>query len=105
METEWQAYRKTSHVWARQNPDPFVVETEEGTMRGRPGDYLCEGVLGERWPVKKEIFEATYERCKEGDWKPPHEPTDYSEAKPPEPCPDSPTKLHEYVCRYCGKER
>lgn len=39
----------------------FVIDTLEGTMRGHKGDYLCEGEDGEQWPIKKEIFEKTYE--------------------------------------------
>lgn len=54
-------YRKTAPVWAVQMTEPFEVETLEGTMRAEAGDYLCEGPKGERWPIKKEIFESTYE--------------------------------------------
>lgn len=38
----------------------FVVRTLEGLMKGRTGDYLCEDTSGNRWPVKKEIFESTF---------------------------------------------
>ena len=38
----------------------FIVTTNEGTKTGMDGDYLCIGIEGERWPVKKEIFEKTY---------------------------------------------
>lgn len=38
----------------------FAVRTLEGVMKGGKGDYLCEGTNGERWPVKKEIFESTF---------------------------------------------
>ena len=54
-------YRKTATVDAVQLEMKFAVQTEEGVMRGNPGDYLCIGIDGERWPVKKEIFEKTYE--------------------------------------------
>lgn len=53
-------YRKLATVRAVQVPHAFAVTTLEGVMRGAPGDYLCEGWSGERWPVKKGIFEATY---------------------------------------------
>jgi len=46
--------------------EPFEVETLEGTMRGGKGDYLCEGPAGEQWPIKKDIFEATYELEQQG---------------------------------------
>ncbi|HKO84459.1 MAG TPA: hypothetical protein VJ140_07815 [Actinomycetota bacterium] len=54
-------YRKTATVWAVEIDHPFEVRTPEGIMQGRAGDYLCQGPAGECWPIKKEIFEATYE--------------------------------------------
>jgi hypothetical protein len=42
-------------------PEGFVVETIEGTMCGKPGDYLMFGVNGEKYPCAKEIFDKTYE--------------------------------------------
>jgi hypothetical protein len=54
-------YRKTATVWAVQLQQPCEVKTAEGTMTGQAGDYLCQGPAGERWPVRREIFEATYE--------------------------------------------
>ena len=44
---------------------PHTVRTLEGAMRGRVGDYLVTGVRGEQYPVKAEIFEATYEPVEE----------------------------------------
>lgn len=58
---EEREYRKTATVMARQMAEAFTVETLEGTMTGQPGDYLCRGPAGEEWPIKREIFEATYE--------------------------------------------
>jgi hypothetical protein len=57
----WLEYRKTAPVFAFQAGHPFLVHTREGDMTGEAGDYLCQGPAGERWPVKREIFEATYE--------------------------------------------
>lgn len=37
------------------------IKTLEGTMHYHKGDYILTGTQGERWPVKKEIFEKTYE--------------------------------------------
>lgn len=37
------------------------IETFEGTMYYHKGDYILTGIQGERYPVKKEIFEKTYE--------------------------------------------
>ena len=37
------------------------IETLEGTMWARVGDWIVRGVRGEFYPVKLEIFEETYE--------------------------------------------
>ena len=39
----------------------IVIETLEGSMTGRVGDWLITGVSGEQYPCKPDIFEATYE--------------------------------------------
>lgn len=54
-------YRKTATTRAVQMQEAFEVETEEGVMQGKAGDYLCIGPLGEAWPVRQDIFEITYE--------------------------------------------
>ena len=67
--TDWHIYRKTRTIRAKLMTEDFQVETLEGTMQGRAGDFLCEGSRGERWPIRREIFEATYEivmEAKEG---------------------------------------
>ena len=56
----WRIYRKTALVLAKTMEEDFEVETLEGTMRGKSGDYLCRGIHGELWPVAKDIFELTY---------------------------------------------
>jgi len=40
---------------------PVVIETQEGDMTARPGDWIIKGVKGEFYPCKPDIFEATYE--------------------------------------------
>jgi hypothetical protein len=37
------------------------IPTLEGEMLARPGDYIIQGVKGELYPCKPDIFEATYE--------------------------------------------
>ncbi|WP_431881844.1 PGDYG domain-containing protein [Micromonospora chalcea] len=37
------------------------IDTLEGGHRVCPGDWIVTGVQGERWPVKPDIFRATYE--------------------------------------------
>lgn len=44
------------------------IRTLEGTMAALPGDWIIQGVQGEFYPCKPDIFEATYE--------PVDEPTD-----------------------------
>jgi hypothetical protein len=39
-----------------------IIETPEGPHVIREGDYVMgPGAAGEYWPIKKEIFEATYD--------------------------------------------
>jgi len=37
------------------------IETLEGRMEARPGDWIIKGVKGEFYPCKPDIFEQTYE--------------------------------------------
>lgn len=37
------------------------IDTLEGTMLARPGDWIIKGVKGEFYPCKPDIFAATYE--------------------------------------------
>ena len=39
----------------------IYIETPEGTMRADRGDWIIQGVQGEFYPCKPDIFEATYE--------------------------------------------
>lgn len=43
----------------------FHVQTEEGLILGRPGDYLVKGIEGELYPCKASIFEASHEKVVE----------------------------------------
>ncbi|MDF1685319.1 MAG: hypothetical protein P1U50_00905 [Parvibaculaceae bacterium] len=38
-----------------------VIPTLEGEMLASPGDWIIQGVSGEYYPCKPEIFAATYE--------------------------------------------
>ena len=48
-------------IMVKQMEKDFFVQTLEGRMIGRKGDYLAIGVLGERYIIRQKIFEATYE--------------------------------------------
>lgn len=61
LSTYVKSYKKVTSIKAFQVQENFIVDTLEGVMRGVAGDYLCQGIEGEKWPVKKEIFEKTYE--------------------------------------------
>lgn len=41
--------------------DRPYIKTLEGEMTFCVGDYVCKGIDGEYWVVKKHIFERTYE--------------------------------------------
>lgn len=38
----------------------WAIQTPEGVMTARDGDYLIHGVMGEIYPCKREVFEKTY---------------------------------------------
>jgi hypothetical protein len=38
-----------------------TIDTLEGTMRADVGDWIIRGIQGEFYPVKPDIFAATYE--------------------------------------------
>ncbi len=43
------------------NDKLIAIDTLEGTMEAGNGDYIIQGVQGEFYPCKPDIFEATYE--------------------------------------------
>jgi hypothetical protein len=49
----------------RADPDrmPVLIHTLEGDMRAELGDWIVEGVHGEFYPVKPEIFAETYDHA------------------------------------------
>jgi hypothetical protein len=53
---EWSDHRVRHHGGA-----VCFIETLEGTMEARPGDWIIRGVKGEFYPCKPDIFAATYE--------------------------------------------
>ena len=58
----WLKFRKKPVVIeAYKTPKRVKIITLEGTMTAEPGDWIVKGVKGERYPVKPDIFEMTYE--------------------------------------------
>lgn len=47
--------------------DAIVVSTTEGRMRGEAGDFLIQGIRGELYPCRGDIFLATYEEVTDED--------------------------------------
>ena len=42
--------------------DVMMIDTLEGTHSAQPGDWIIQGVKGELYPCKPDIFEMTYEK-------------------------------------------
>lgn len=40
----------------------YVIETLEGDMTVSDGDWVIQGIKGEFYPCKPDIFESTYEK-------------------------------------------
>ena len=52
-------------IWSQgpdENPPLLLINTLEGKMHARPGDYIIKGIKGEFYPCKPDIFEATYDQ-------------------------------------------
>ena len=39
----------------------FFVDTPEGRVLGKAGDYLLIGIKGERYPCREDIFKESYD--------------------------------------------
>lgn len=39
----------------------LLIHSMEGIMTAKPGDWIVRGIQGELYPVKPDIFQATYE--------------------------------------------
>lgn len=55
------AVKKPIPVSAYQTDKPIDIVTLEGVMHANTGDWILTGIEGEQWPVKREVFEKTYE--------------------------------------------
>lgn len=56
--------KKPIPIFAVKMAGVFTVETLEGVMTGKAGDYLITGVRGEQYPCDASIFEESYEEAK-----------------------------------------
>jgi hypothetical protein len=58
----WQkAIKKPIPIKVCQINENFTVETMEGTLTAKAGDYLVAGVRGEMYAIDQEIFVETYD--------------------------------------------
>lgn len=46
-------------------PPSCLIKTLEGLMTAHKGDWVIQGVEGEIYPCKPDIFEATYDKVEE----------------------------------------
>jgi len=56
-----QAIKKPIPVKCIQVDEPFEVETIEGIMKGKAGDWLMIGIHGEMYLCDNDIFKKTYD--------------------------------------------
>lgn len=59
------AIKKPLEIRCVQIDEPFEVETMEGKLQGKKGDWLMIGVRGEMYPIADAIFKETYDIVKE----------------------------------------
>ena len=55
------AVKKPIPIRVCQVDEAFTVETLEGTLSAKAGDYLVVGVRGEMYAIDREIFTETYD--------------------------------------------
>ncbi len=55
------ALKKPIPIKCIQINEPFEVETLEGTMKGKKGDWLMVGIKGELYVCDHKIFKKTYD--------------------------------------------
>ena len=56
----FQAAENAAGVWAN-DEGHVIIGTLEGNMVAHEGDWIIQGVQGELYPCKPDIFVATYE--------------------------------------------
>jgi len=55
------AIKKPIAIHCYQMEEPFEVETLEGVLQGKKGDWLMVGIQGELYPCDQEIFAKSYD--------------------------------------------
>lgn len=54
-----------SPINSNETPYELYVQTLEGRMLANVGDYIIQGINGELYPCKSDIFEKTYEKVED----------------------------------------
>lgn len=58
---------KDDRITLDRNNGVIIIDTLEGQHISKPGDYIIEGVKGELYPCKPDIFEMIYEKVVDKD--------------------------------------
>ena len=53
-------YKKRTTIHAVRMDEDFEVQTLEGLMKGKAGDWLARGVKGELYPIAADVFKSSY---------------------------------------------
>lgn len=59
--TDYRFYNHEVDFVKKSNPQGIHINTLEGVMQARIGDYIIRGVKGEYYPCKPDIFIQTYD--------------------------------------------
>ncbi|QAA80570.1 hypothetical protein EI546_01965 [Aequorivita sp. H23M31] len=57
------AKKKPIAILCAQIHEPFEVESMEGVMSGKAGDWLMVGINGEKYVCDDAIFKQSYDLC------------------------------------------
>ena len=61
MDGSFQAYKKPILLNYEYASAPTAVQTLEGVVHCVAGDAILTGTQAENWPIKREVFESTYD--------------------------------------------
>jgi hypothetical protein len=63
IKSDWEVFEKLPiKIRAIKMKEKFCVKTIEGSMEGKAGDFLIEGIEKELYPCDAKIFEKTYRK-------------------------------------------
>lgn len=65
MHKAWQKEVTEEGCVSAGNGSRLLIHTKVGVMQASVGDYIIQGVSGELYPCKPDIFEKTYEPVEE----------------------------------------